>query len=107
MLGAYLDDNNSSDNSWIYNILIEAANQLKQNNPFLKNYFHLLDFPSSQTANPFPNTFHLSDNNSVSPYLPNDIIIPNVNFNVEIHNEDYYYFHLMIGFVRILHYLQL
>jgi len=26
MLGAYLDDNNSSDNSWIYNILIEAAN---------------------------------------------------------------------------------
>jgi len=33
MLGAYLEDN-SSDNSWINDTLIEAANWLKQNNPF-------------------------------------------------------------------------
>src|SRR6266498_571213 len=95
MLGAYLDDNNSSDNSWIDNTLIEAANWLKQNNPFLKNYSHLLDSPGSQIANPFPSAFHLPDDNSAPPYL----------LNVEIHNEDYHYSHLMAGFVIILHYL--
>ncbi len=100
MLGAYLDDKNSSDNFWIDNTLIEAANWLKQNNPFLKNYSHLLDSPDSQIANPFPSTFHLSDDNSAPPYLPNDIIVPNINFNVEIHNEDYHYSHLIVGFVR-------
>ena len=92
MLGAYLEDN-SSDNSWIDNTLIEAANWLKQNNPFLKNYSRLLDLPGSQTANPFPSAFHLSDDDSAPPYLPNDIVVPNINFNVEIHNEDYHYSH--------------
>jgi len=59
-----------------------------------------LDSPDSQIANPFPSTFHLSDDNSAPPYLPNDIIVPNINFNVEIHNEDYHYSHLIVGFVR-------
>jgi hypothetical protein len=99
MLGAYLEEN-SSDNSWIDNTLIEAADWLKQNNPFLKNYSRLLDLPGSQTANPFPSAFHLPDDDSAPPHLPNDIIVPNANFNVEIHNEDYHYTHLMAGFVR-------
>lgn len=99
MLGAYLEDN-SSDSSWIDNTLIGAADWLKQNNPFLKNYSHLLDHPGSQTANPFPSAFHLPDDVSAPPYLPNDIVVPNVNFNVEIHDEDYHYSHLMAGFVR-------
>src|SRR6266542_4708779 len=73
MLDAYLDDKNSSDNSWINNTLIEAANWLKQNNPFLKNYSHLLDSPGSQTVNSFSSTFHLPDDNSALLYLPNDI----------------------------------
>jgi hypothetical protein len=46
MLGAYLEEN-SSDNSWIDDALINAANWLKQHNPFLKNYSHLLDLPGS------------------------------------------------------------
>ena len=99
MLGAYLEEN-PSDNSWLDNTLIEAANWLKQNNPFLKNYSHLLNLPGSQTANPFPSAFHLPNDDSAPPYLPNDIVVPNVNFNVEIHNEDYHYTHLMAGFVK-------
>ena len=54
----------------------------------------------SQTANSFPSAYHLSDDISASPYLPNDIVVPNVNFNVEIHDEDYHYTHLMAGFVK-------
>uniref|UniRef100_U9SZG3 Uncharacterized protein n=1 Tax=Rhizophagus irregularis (strain DAOM 181602 / DAOM 197198 / MUCL 43194) TaxID=747089 RepID=U9SZG3_RHIID len=101
MLGAYLDNNSSrNNNSWLDDTLIEAANWLKQHNPFLKNYSHLLDLPGSQTANPFPSAFHLPDDNSAPPYLPNDIVVPNANFNVEIHNEDYHYSHLMAGFIR-------
>lgn len=99
MLGAYLEDG-SSDNSWLDNTVIEAANWLKQNNPYLKNYSRLLDLPGSSTANPFPSAFHLPDDNTAPPYLADDIVVPNVNFNVEIHNEDYHYSHLMAGFVR-------
>lgn len=46
MLGAYLEEN-PSNYSWLDNTLIEAANWLKQNNPFLKNYSQLLDLPNS------------------------------------------------------------
>jgi hypothetical protein len=99
MLGAYLEEN-PSNNSWIDNTLINAANWLKQNNPFLKNYSQLLDSPNSQTANPFPSASHLPNDDSAPPYLSNDIIVPNVNFNVEIHDEDYHYTHLMAGFVK-------
>jgi hypothetical protein len=99
MVGAYLEEN-PSNNSWLDDTLIKAADWLKQNNPFLKNYSQLLDSPSSQTANPFPSAYHLPDDNSAPPYLPNDIVVPNVNFNVEIHNEDYHYTHLMAGFVK-------
>ena len=99
MLGAYLNEN-TSDNSWLDNTIITAADQLKQNNSFLKSYSRLLDSPDSQTANPFPSAYHLSDDISAPPYLPNDIVVPNVNFNVEIHDEDYHYTHLMAGFVK-------
>jgi hypothetical protein len=99
MLGAYLEEN-PSDNSWLDNTLIEAANWLKQNNPFLKSYSHLLNLPGSQMANPFPSASHLPNDDTAPPYLPNDIVVPNVNFNVEIHDEDYHYTHLMAGFVK-------
>src|ERR1043165_498835 len=102
MIGTYLEDNptTTTHNSWLNDTLIEAANWLKQHNPFLKNYSRLLDSPDSNTANPFPRASHLPDDDSALPFLPNDIIIPNTNFNVEIHNEDYHYSHLMAGFVR-------
>ncbi|CAB4420395.1 unnamed protein product [Rhizophagus irregularis] len=90
---------NPSNYSWLDDTLIEAANWLKQNNPFLKNYSQLLELPNSQTANPFPSAFHLPDDDSAPPYLPNDIVVPNTNFNVEIHNEDYHYTHLMADFI--------
>ena len=102
MISAYLEDNptTTTHNSWLNDTLIKAANWLKQHNPFLKNYSHLLDSSDSNTANPFSRASHLPDDDSTPPFLPNDIIIPNTNFNVEIHNEDYHYSHLMVGFVR-------
>jgi len=101
MVGAYLENNDPTINtSWLDDTLIVAANWLKQHNPFLKNYSRLLDLPGSNMANPFPTAFHLPDDDSAPPFLPNDIIVPNVNFNIEIHNEDYHYSHLMAGFVR-------
>ncbi|CAB4439217.1 unnamed protein product [Rhizophagus irregularis] len=80
MLGAYLEEN-PSNYSWLDDTLIEAANWLKQNNPFLKNYSQLLELPNSQTANPFPSAFHLPDDDSAPPYLPNDIVVPNRGWN--------------------------
>ena len=102
MLGAFLENDSStgSPNSWIDDTLIAAANWLKRHNPFLRNYSRLLDSPVSARANPFPSASHLADDDSAPPYLPNDIVVPNVNFDVEIHNEDYHYSHLMAGFVR-------
>src|SRR2546423_13527759 len=97
MLDAYLNEN-TSDNSWLDNTIITAANWLKQNNSFLKSYSCLLDSPGSQTANSFSSAYYLSDDISVPPYLPNDIVVPNVNFNVKIHDKDYHYTHLMAGF---------
>ncbi|CAB4414016.1 unnamed protein product [Rhizophagus irregularis] len=78
---AYLEEN-PSNNSWLDDTLIKTAD-------------------CSQTANPFPSAYHLPDDDSAPPYLHNDIVVPtNVNFNVEIHNEDYHYTHLMAGFVK-------
>ncbi|CAG8685037.1 6095_t:CDS:2 [Rhizophagus irregularis] len=34
-------------------------------------------FPSSQTANPFHSAYHLPDDDSAPPYLPNNIVVPN------------------------------
>ncbi|PKY26485.1 hypothetical protein RhiirB3_441815 [Rhizophagus irregularis] len=63
--------------------------------PFLYPIPNVINFPSSQTANPFHSAYHLPDDDSAPPYLPNNIVVPNVNFNVKIHNEDYHYTHLM------------
>lgn len=102
MLGAYLEDGSASNsaNYWIDDTLVAAANWLKQHNPFLKSYSCLLDSPGSARANPFPSASHLPDDDSAPPYLADDIVVPNVNFNVEVHDEDYHYSHLMAGFVR-------
>ena len=48
MLDAYLNEN-TSDNSWLDNTIITAANWLKQNNPFFKKLF--LSFGFSKLTN--------------------------------------------------------
>src|SRR6266496_2974372 len=80
--------------------LVRAANWLKLYNPFLKSYSRLLDLPGSDMADPFPRAFHIPNDDSAPPFLHNDIVVPNTNFNTEIHNEDFHYTHLMAGFVR-------
>ena len=81
MIGAYLEDNTitNSHNFWLNDTLINAANWLKQYNPYLKNYSHLLNSPNSHITNPFPRATHLPDDDSAPPFLSNDIIIPNTN----------------------------
>jgi hypothetical protein len=43
----------------------------------------------------------MPDDNSAPPFSHNDIVVPNTNFNVEIHNEDFHYTHLMAGFLSL------
>jgi hypothetical protein len=100
MVGAYLEDDTNPNNNWLDNTLVVAANWLKLHNPFLKPYSRLLDLPGTNTANPFPRAFHIPDDDSAPPFLHNDIIVPNANFNIEIHNEDFHYTHLMAGFLK-------
>ena len=102
MIGAYLENDieSNSNNNWLDNTLVTAANWLKLHNPFLKSYSQLLDLPGSEMANPFPRASHISDDDSAPPFLQNDIIVPTSNFNLEIHNEDFHYTHLMAGFLR-------
>ncbi|GBC30708.2 DNA helicase PIF1, ATP-dependent [Rhizophagus irregularis DAOM 181602=DAOM 197198] len=102
MVGAYLEDNMdlNSNNTWLDNTLVTAANWLKLHNPFLRPYSRLLDLPGTDMANPFPKAFHIPNDDSAPPFLHNDIIVPNTNFNNEVHNEDFHYTHLMAGFVR-------
>jgi hypothetical protein len=42
----------------------------------------------------------LPDDDSASPFLHGDIVVPNNNFNIEIHNEDFHYTHLIAGFLK-------
>jgi hypothetical protein len=51
-------------------------------------------------ANPFPRASHIPDDDSAPLFLQNDIVVPNSNFNIEIHNEDFHYIHLMAGFLK-------
>ena len=103
MIGAYLENDieSNSNNNWLDNTLVTAANWLKLHNPFLKSYSQLLDLPGSEMANPFPRASHISDDDSAPPFLQNDIIVPTSNFNLEIHNEDFHYTHLMADFTQI------
>ncbi|GES75098.1 Pif1-like helicase domain-containing protein [Rhizophagus clarus] len=63
-------------------------------------YKILTDSPVSNTANPFPRAFHIPNDDSAPPFLNGDIVVPNNNFNIEIHNEDFHYTHLMAGFLK-------
>ena len=81
-----------------------ACDWLQQNNPYLSAYHsiasHLFahNFQTSPTV--WPQTTQVSDSNSefVSPAHIADIIVPSYDFPDEIHNEDFHYSRLAIGF---------
>src|SRR5688572_19262387 len=87
---------------WIDNTLIIIVNWLKNYNSFLKSYSQLLNLFGLFIANPFSSASHLLNDNTALLYLFNDIMMLNVSFNIKIHNENYYYLHLIIKFIRIL-----
>jgi len=98
-IGALL--NRSNIQSWYHPTLISAANWLHQNNNLFKPYNHFYNRGSIEGPPMIlPAARLLSENNSLDNTLrPTDLIIPNYNFNTEVHNEDYRYKNLMAGFL--------
>jgi DNA replication protein DnaC len=102
-IGAILTDNQQY--SWYHPSLDLAANWLKHNNPFFKEYQH---YYNRANCNGPPiiiptATLSSSENNTTliqnSPIHPTNIVVPPFDFDSEIHNEDYHYKRLMAGFI--------
>src|SRR5688572_10876358 len=49
---------------------------------------------------PFPTASHLPNDSNAPFFQEGDIILSSADFPTEIHNEDFYYTHLMAGFVQ-------
>ncbi|GBC10072.1 hypothetical protein RclHR1_09310007 [Rhizophagus clarus] len=90
-----------------YRTLVElcaAANWLKQHNKYLKPFARLITATSLHNEsyrNPFLIATHLSSDISAPSFQEGDIVLLSADFPTEIHNEDFYYTHLMAGFVQM------
>ncbi|RHZ83522.1 hypothetical protein Glove_91g66 [Diversispora epigaea] len=103
-IGALLENNNIQ--SWYHPTLLTAASWLHQNNDFFKTYDHFynhgnidgppLIFPTARILSTSENNIRSITQTNL---YPTDIIVPNTNFNSEIHNEDYRFSHLMAGYL--------
>ena len=91
----YLEDNSTAGSlsSWIDDTLITASNWLKRFLKFILTYLvptwkiHFLVLLTCSTMKLHHRIYKMT-------------LCPNVNFNVEVHNEDYHYSHLMAGLNR-------
>jgi len=105
MLGAFLEnlDNSSNDNNWYHHSLQPAVNWLQQNNPYLRSYStlanRLLLMNNASEMSAWPTAFPISQDNSVTSFQHNDVVVPNFNFAEEVHNEDSLYSRLAAGFL--------
>jgi DNA replication protein DnaC len=102
MLGAFLEDYESSPNhrnhNWFDISLVNGANWLCNNNPYISSYSNL--FSSQDYIPTFPTATHILDDDDAPPFRYGDIVVPHTNFPNEVHNEDAYYTRLMAGFHR-------
>ena len=105
MLGAFLEnlDNLSNANNWYHHSLQPAVSWLQQHNPYLHSYSTLAN-RLLQTHNPsemsaWPTAFPISQDNSVTTFQHNDVIVPNFDFAEEVYNEDSLYSRLAAGFL--------
>ncbi len=102
-IGAVLT--NGQRNSWYHPSLDAAANWLRLNNPFFKQYQHYYNranqngppiiIPTATLSSLENNPFSLEN----SQIRPTDVVVPPFDFDSEIHDEDYHYKRLMAGFI--------
>lgn len=96
---------NNKQYSWYHPSLDAAANWLKLNNPFFKEYQHYYNRADNNGQPIIILTAMLSslENNTLltqNPQIcPTSVVIPPFDFDPEIHNEDYHYKRLMVGFI--------
>lgn len=102
MLGAFLEstENLNNENRWFHSALIDGSNWLKNNNPYLRSYSLQLENNEQFLNSPFPIATHLQDEESIPEIRQCEIVVPNNDFDLEIHDEDANFNRLMAGFVR-------
>ncbi|EXX55721.1 Pif1p [Rhizophagus irregularis DAOM 197198w] len=92
-------------NSWYHPSLDAAANWLRLNNPFFRQYQHYYNRVNHQGPPIIIPTATLSslENNVILPessqIRPTNIVVPPFDLDPEIHNEDYHYDRLMAGVI--------
>jgi len=102
MLGAFLESNNTAncENHWFHPTLIQGSNWLKNNNPYLRSFNMHLENQEQNINSPFPIATHLKEEENIPTIRSGEIVVPNNNFDVEIHDEDAHFDRLMVGFAR-------
>jgi len=96
---------NGQRNSWYHPSLDAAANWLRLNNPFFRQYQHYYNRANHNGPPiiiPTATLSSLDDNNILEDsqqIRPSSIVVPPFDFDSEVHNEDYHYKRLMAGFI--------
>ncbi len=102
IIGAILENN--SNQNWYHETLNDAANWLKNNNPFFRPYKHITLHINQNSSRIVFLTAKISDtqDSNISNHLISrpELIIPPYDFNPKIHNKDFYYNRLMAGFIN-------
>jgi hypothetical protein len=104
MLGAFLEnlDNLSNANNWYHHSLQPAVSWLQQHNPYLHSYStlanRLLQTHNASEMSAWPTAFPISQDNSLTSFQHNDVIVPNFDFAEKVHNENSLYSRLAAGF---------
>jgi len=103
-MGAFVSADNpqATDNTWCTKELQSAAEWLKIHNCYIRPYAEILATPNNMLnypSRPFPFAEH-SNASTIPIVYENSVILPNLDFPTEIHNEDFHYTHLMAGFVQ-------
>ncbi len=109
-IGAFLNSNEPPN--WFHSSLIAASNWLKENNPIFKQYRlpQRINESSLSATVPLPlplarsntsvNSSQASTSSRSNSTIP-DLVVPNDEFPLEIHDEDYRYHRLMAGFMKL------
>ena len=102
--GAFL--NQHEPPNWFHNTLISASSWLKENNPIFQQYKAICDASELRPSDPVPMPLPLARQCLPSPTSTNEpmmpsLVVPNSQFPPEIHDEDYRYYRLMIGFMKM------
>ena len=103
LIGAFLNQEQNESSNWFHPTLTSASQWLKDNNPIFKEYNRLSfsETPIQNTTNqPYPTAKLTNVPFQPIQNQPPSLIVPNDNFPIEIHNEDYKYQHLIAGFLK-------